>query len=140
MSSTYQIAQSDVVVQQDGETTYLTTLINEDSTPSAETRVSNSLFTLPQGFISSTSELSEILIKLVIIVAVVLVFFQLIMAGFGWITAGSDKSKTDNSKNRIIAALVGLLIMSASYVILQLAVRVIGFSDISEVFNLINNI
>ena len=59
-------------------------------------------------------------IRLILVVAALVFFFILVIGGISWITSGGDKAKTEESRNRITAALVGLVIVFAAWAIVQL--------------------
>lgn len=58
-----------------------------------------------------------------IVIALILAFLYLIMGGIQWITSGGDKAKTEEARNRITTALVGLAIVAAAWAIM----RLVGF-------------
>lgn len=60
------------------------------------------------------------LIKLTLVVAAVVFFFILVVGGIQWITSGGDKAQTEAARNRITAALVGLVIVFAAWAIIAL--------------------
>ena len=55
-----------------------------------------------------------------IVIALILAFLYLIMGGIQWITSGGDKAKTEEARNRITTALVGLAIVAAAWAIMKL--------------------
>jgi TRAP-type C4-dicarboxylate transport system permease small subunit len=59
-------------------------------------------------------------IRLVIVVAAIIFFFVLVIGGIRWIASGGDKQQTENARNQITAALVGLVIVFAAWAILAL--------------------
>lgn len=60
------------------------------------------------------------LIKLTLVVAALVFFFILVIGGIQWIASGGDKAQTEAARNRITAALVGLVIVFAAWAILAL--------------------
>jgi hypothetical protein len=60
------------------------------------------------------------LIRLVLVIAALAFFFILVMGGIRWIASGGDKANTENARNQITAALVGLVIVFAAWAIVQL--------------------
>src|SRR3990172_4466187 len=60
------------------------------------------------------------LIRLVLVVAALVFFFILVIGGIRWIASGGDKAQTENARNQITAALVGLVIVFAAWAILAL--------------------
>ena len=59
-------------------------------------------------------------IRLVLVVAALVFFFILVVGGIRWIASGGDKAQTENARNQITAALVGLVIVFAAWAIVQL--------------------
>lgn len=63
----------------------------------------------------------------VLVIAAIVFFFMLVIGGIKWILSGGDKQQTENARNQITAALVGLVIVFSAWAI----VRLIGtFFDI----------
>lgn len=92
------------------------------------------------GFATSFGGLMNGLISFVMVLAAVLVFMYLIWGGIEWITSGGDKSKTEGARNKITAAVIGLIVIAASYAILTLALNFLGFSNLNDVFSQTKNI
>lgn len=59
-------------------------------------------------------------IKLALVIAALVFFFILVIGGIRWIMSGGDKGQTENARNQITAALVGLVIVFAAWAIAQL--------------------
>lgn len=57
------------------------------------------------------------ILKLVIIVAGIFAFFNLIIAGFQFMTSGGDPKGISNAWSKIWQSLVGLLIVAASFLL-----------------------
>ncbi len=60
------------------------------------------------------------LIRLILVIAALVFFFILVFGGIQWIASGGDKANTEAARNRITAALVGLVIVFSAWAILQL--------------------
>lgn len=56
-----------------------------------------------------------------------LAFLTLLMGGLNWITAGGDKTKLEGARNQITNAIVGIIIVSASYAITALLANFFGW-------------
>ena len=145
---------------QNGDTYYLSTtedgsgtttykVVADTATSSATatasgTEVGNGVFKTPidppTGYTENIGQLINFILQLVIVLGLLLVFFNLIMAGLQWITSGGDKGKTDAARQRIIAALVGILVLSAAYAVAQLVAYVLGFDSFNEIFTTIKRI
>ena len=93
------------------------------------------------GFASDIGTLFNAVLSFVMVIAALMVFFYLIMGGIDWITSGGDKGKTESARNKITAAVIGLIILAASYAILQLVLNFLGFSGgINTVFDEVNTL
>lgn len=93
------------------------------------------------GFAGDIGSLFNAVLSFVMVIAALLVFFYLIMGGIDWITSGGDKGKTESARNKITAAVIGLIILAASYAILQLVLNFLGFSGgINTVFDEVNTL
>ncbi|MBD3250609.1 MAG: hypothetical protein GF381_03515 [Candidatus Pacebacteria bacterium] len=89
-----------------------------------------------EGFADSIGSLITALLNFVMLIAALLVFMYLIWGGIEWITSGGDKSKTESARNKITAAIIGLIVLAASYAILQLALNFLGFEGgLQDLFN-----
>jgi len=128
------------LINQDG-VVYLST----QSPPTSTTRrgtlsITDKQIILPTGFADDFGNLINALLSLVMVISALLVFLVLILSAFQWITSGGDKGKVDGARSRITAAIIGLIIVSASYAILTLVLRFLGFSDLNAVLNSLNTI
>lgn len=91
----------------------------------------------PKGFFNDIGVLINGLLNFVMVLAALLVFGYLIWGGIEYITSGGDKGKTESARNKITAAVVGLIILAASYAILLLVLGFLGYGSLDEVFGLI---
>ncbi len=86
----------------------------------------------PPGFqIEDLGKLISNTAGVALIIAAILVFAFLVMGGIQWITSGGDKGKTEEARNRITAALVGLAIVAAAWAVVQLVSTFFGI----DIFN-----
>jgi len=92
---------------------------------------------LPTGFAPNLTALLTSMLSVVIAVVALLVFFYLVWGGFSWITSGGDKGKTEQARSKILAAVIGLIIVASSYAILQVLVRLLGYPSLTAVFEAI---
>lgn len=67
-------------------------------------------------------------IKLLVIGAAVLFFIWLVLGGVKWITSGGDKGKTEEARQQITAALVGLVVVFSAWAIAQLVNLLFGIN------------
>ena len=63
------------------------------------------------------SNLISTAISSMIIIAGIICLVYLIWGGIGWMTAGGDKNNLEAARNRIINAVVGLIIVGAAWAI-----------------------
>lgn len=59
-------------------------------------------------------------IRLILVVAALTAFVFLIIGGIKWVTSGGDKERTATAQQTLTAALVGLVIVFASWAIIRL--------------------
>lgn len=59
-------------------------------------------------------------IRLILVISALIAFVFLIVGGIKWITAGGDKEKTAGAQKTLTSALVGLVIVFASWAIIKL--------------------
>jgi len=67
-----------------------------------------------------------------LLIAALLVFAYLIWGGIQWITSGGDKGKTQEARDRITAALVGLAIVAAAWAIMLIIQYFFGISILND--------
>ena len=85
-----------------------------------------------KGYATDVGSLITGLLTFVMVLAALLVLGYLIMGGIEWITAGGDKGKTESARNKITGAIIGLIILAASFAILQLVLTFLGFRNLNE--------
>lgn len=133
---------NDVTIQQDGDALFLTTTATYSAQKeSSQSAKRNNTFTslqditieIPQGFATNIGQLLNAILSFVMLLGALLVFLQLILAGFYWITSGGDKGKVDSARQRLIAAVVGLIILASSFAILTLGLNFLGFESLEDV-------
>lgn len=66
------------------------------------------------------------IIGVMTIVAGIWFIFQFIIGGFGWLTAGGDKTATENAQKRITNAVIGLVIVVAAIFLIDLIGNLLG--------------
>ena len=87
---------------------------------------------LPTGFFADPNKLITDLVNIAFIIAIILVFFYLIWGGIEWITSGGDKGKTESARNKITAAVIGLIVLAAAYAILTLTLQLLGYGSLQD--------
>lgn len=66
------------------------------------------------------------LVGLLLIAGAIVALFLLLIGGIQWMTAGSDKAATEAARGRITAALAGLLILFATWALINLLEQFLG--------------
>lgn len=101
----------------------------------AATRFTDTNVDPGKGFATDFGGMINGVLSFVMVIAALLVFMYLIWGGIEWITSGGDKGKTESARNKITSAIIGLVVVAASYAILTLALNFLGFSGgLNEVF------
>ena len=65
-------------------------------------------------------------VSIIFVVGVIAVLFMLISGAYSWIASGGDKEAVGKARQRIIQALIGLLILAVSFLIAKIAGQVVG--------------
>jgi hypothetical protein len=89
-------------------------------------------FAAPAGFADNMGSFINGVLSFVMVIAALLVLFYLIWGGIEWITSGGDKGKTESARNKITAAVIGIIILAASFAILQLVLTFLGFTNLND--------
>ncbi|MFH2118378.1 MAG: hypothetical protein ABII10_01430 [Candidatus Paceibacterota bacterium] len=103
--------------------------------PAGAVDIAKTQITPGQGFATDFGKLLNGILSFVMVIAALMVFMYLIWGGIEWITSGGDKGKTESARNKITSAMIGLIVVAASYAILTLALNFLGFKDLNEVLN-----
>lgn len=91
----------------------------------------------PGFFFADFGLLISAIMRFVVVVAALLVFFYLIWGGIEWITSGGDKGQTEKARNKITAAIIGLVILSAAVALFYLILSFFGIDGWSGLFDYI---
>lgn len=82
------------------------------------------------GFrITDLGRLIQGVMNLVLFIAALLVLGYLIWGGVQWITSGGDKGKTEEARNKITSAIIGLAVVAASYALFRIVLYFLGIND-----------
>lgn len=79
--------------------------------------------TIPQPTLIKYTNIGTLIsniISFVLIAGVLIFFFMLLFGGIQWMTAGGDKVGTQAARGRITMALIGLLVVFASWAVMML--------------------
>jgi hypothetical protein len=93
-----------------------------------------------KGYANNFGTMFSSMLNVVMLIAALLVFGYMIWGGIEWITSGGDKSKAESARNKLTAAIIGLVIVAASYAIVTMVVQFLGFSDFNSVFTNVGDI
>jgi hypothetical protein len=131
----------DTVIKDENGVVYLTT----DTVPGEATNSSRVMWlgnglNIPRGFAADIASVINAVLSFVMVISALLVLMYLIWGAFEWLTSGGDKGKIDSARQKMTAAVVGLIIVSASYAILIVVIRFLGFTNLTEVFNSVRTI
>lgn len=93
-----------------------------------------------RGYAANFGTMFSSLLNVVMLIAALLVFAYMIWGGIEWITSGGDKGKAESARNKLTAAIIGLVIVAASYAVVTLVVQFLGFNDFNHVFQNVGTI
>jgi len=88
---------------------------------------------IPADIVQTTPFLSTI-IRFLIIIAGLFTLWQFLLGGLGMITAGGDKGKVAEAQNKITGAITGLIIITASFIIIGIVSQIL-FQDYMYILN-----
>ena len=93
-----------------------------------------------KGYATNFGTMFSSMLNVVMLVAALLVFAYMIWGGIEWITSGGDKGKAESARNKLTAAIIGLVIVAASYAVVTLVVQFLGFGSFNDVFTNVGTI
>lgn len=71
-------------------------------------------------------------IKLLLVAAFVIAFIFLIIGGIRWILSGGDKAAAESARGTLTAAIIGLIIVLAAWLIITIIETLFGISIINS--------
>ena len=74
----------------------------------------------------SLNNLVSGLVTFLTIIGAIWFMFQFLMGAFSWISAGADKGQLEASRNRMLHAVVGFIILVAGYMFIGLVGKLLG--------------
>lgn len=89
--------------------------------PEGATGISAALCTMGVGDFGG---LISVLINAAFVIAVIIALAYLIYGGIRWIMSQGDKTKVENARNHVIAAVLGLVIVFMAYLIINIVLQV----------------
>ncbi len=88
--------------------------------------------TPPESFkITSLGRLISSAIQFILIGAGLIAFVYLLLGGIQWITSGGDKAGVDAARQKIMAAVIGLVIVFATWALITVLEKFLGVSIIT---------
>jgi hypothetical protein len=81
---------------------------------------------------NDTGRLVGVVINILLIAAVLIALFFLIWGGIRWITSGGDKTKVEEARKHIVAAIIGLIVAFLAYFIIQVVLNIFGLGGINS--------
>ena len=129
--STTGLSSGTVGVVQDGNTLYLSTT----ATNSGTTTMSSNAFgqvIIYKGYALTLGGLITSVLTIVMLVAALITLLQLITAAFSWLSSGGDQGKITDARGKIMHAIIGLVIIAASWAIFLLVIRFLGFESFDD--------
>lgn len=122
------------MINEDG-IVYLSTQNKDDSEDTLVKKNKKNILEIinpPPGYAQDIGEFINKLVRLSLAFASLMVFVQLILGGLQWLTSGGDKGKIEEARNKITAAVVGLIIVASSYAVFTLILKSLGIGDINS--------
>lgn len=87
---------------------------------------------IPTGGIKTGSNIIATFIGVAFVVAIIVCLFFIIWGAINWITSSGDKQKLASARNRIMYAIIGLLLVLFSVLIANLFIGFLGLPTISR--------
>lgn len=84
------------------------------------------------GFAANFGSIISTLLSAVIAIGVLAAFLFLIWGSIEWIISGGEKGKIEEGRNKIISAVIGLLVLACCYGIFKLVINVLGFDNLTD--------
>ena len=72
-------------------------------------------------------------VAFIIVLAFILALIFVVIGAVQWITSGGDKQKVADARNHIVAAVIGLIIVSLSFVIINVVISALGLGDLAHI-------
>jgi len=83
---------------------------------------------IPAGGIWQLQNLFGTAWSVLFVLAIILCLFIVIWGGFNWITSGGDKQKLNQARQKIIFAVIGLVVVFLAVFVARSVVQFLGYS------------
>jgi len=80
------------------------------------------------GFFGNLGELLRNVLIILFFFAALLAFIFIVIGGIQWITAGGDKIAAGNARDRITAAVIGLVVVVAAFALTAIITTALGIN------------
>ena len=77
------------------------------------------------------AEASKYITSTLVFISAIACLFFMIWGGIGMITSGGDKSKFETGRNRLIYAVIGMIVVGSAYAIWRVVMTVVGMSQLN---------
>src|SRR3989338_10858908 len=84
----------------------------------------------------SVSTVVQFVFNLLVAIGIIAALAYLLYGGIKWITSGGDKAAVEAARNHIVAAIIGLIILTLSFVIVSLVMKVLGLPSLPTSLNI----
>jgi hypothetical protein len=64
----------------------------------------------------------------ILIIGFLLAMLYLLMGGLSWVTSGGDKAQLEMARNKIINAIIGLIILASAWAVMMLLAPFLGLT------------
>ncbi len=81
---------------------------------------------------TTTPEVLQFIINFLFLVGIVLALIFLLWGGIKWIFTRGDKTKVEEARQHIVAAVVGLIFVIGAFVIINIVVRLLTGGDLTQ--------
>ena len=85
-----------------------------------------SLSGIPSGGIGIVGNVMQLLTNILFMLAVVLTLIFIIYSGIQWTMSGGDKQKIQQARARLIFSIIGLIVVTASFLIVNIITTIMG--------------
>lgn len=106
----------------------MTTYLAQISNPVLPTAFGGGASPNANGGGTALGHLISNLVGALFIAGFLLAFFQMILGGISWITAGGDKQKLEQARDKITNAIMGIVIVGAVYALMSLIAQFFGMN------------
>lgn len=133
-------------IVRDGDTVYLS--VDQPTSTNSATKIQDPTLNrkvsgwangivIPDFFYENVGEFLNFFLRIVVVASALLTFFYLIWGALEWITSGGDKGNIERARSKMIAAVIGLVLVSASLAIYLLVLQFFGIGSINDLFSLL---